>query len=395
MPKNLFLLIVNTIIVLFVFSCKGPDSEPAVIISGEIENYPEGTIILEEFAPFRIIQHKTVQTCSQGNFVIELDTLSPNFFRLLIDENNAIHLFLKPGDKIQIRATYPVVPRTYTVTGSDDSALLEHMNRELIKSTDKLNELQNIYTETIRNPLISLDSLRNEIIAETEVLYFRDRTFLTELIKNNPSSPVIYAALYQYILTNPILTIEKDTETFELALKSLLKHNPDLDQTALLESEINKFKLRQEQLNRDRARLHIGNTAPDFVLSSPEGESVSLSSFRGKYVLIHFWASWSRPSRNDNEFLLQLRKNTDPKELEIIQVSLDTDKTAWLNAIEADNTEDFVHISDFRMWESPVTKVYGLSSIPVNFLIDPKGEIIMINILPEELSNTVQGLIKK
>jgi peroxiredoxin len=376
-------------------SCNDTEKVPEVYVRGKIQNYPLGIINIEEFSSLQIGNPKTVQTDEEGNFIIELDSVRPNFYRLFINENNAIHLFLRPGDEIDVFAEYPIVPRTYSVTGSEDCSLLQKMNHELISSTDKLNELQDIYGASIRNPLLDIDSLRDEMIKATQELYIQDRGFLIGLIRENYKSPVIYAALYQYVLTNPILHIERDLEIFEFALESLQEYNPELEQTAALESEVSKYKLKKQQLSRENLRLNIGDNAPDFDMINIVGENVSLSSLRGKNVLLHFWASWSRLSRNDAEYLLNLRNQIDKNQLEIVQISLDTDKTAWKNAIKSDNTGELVHLSDFKMWESPVTKVYGLSSIPVNFLINPDGKVLMINILPEELVNTVPDLIKK
>ncbi len=387
-------VIVILIITLFC-SCKSFEDKEVekTIIKGQIINAKNKTVVLEQILATKIYEIKTIKTDKNGNFLIEQDSIKKTFYRLRIDENNIVHLFLNHGDTIIITAEYPIVPKTYTIEGSEDCILLREMNLRLIESTERLNELRNVFSVYIENPDINMDSLRIELMSISDSLYIGDRAYLSDFIKTNHTSPVIYAALHQYILTSPILSIENDFEIFEFALNSLEKYHPDLEQTKLLMSDFTKYKLHQQQILRDNVRLKPGDEAPDFILESIDNKTVKLSQFKGNFVLLHFWASWSNKSREDAKYLKKIYHKFKDKNLEIIQVSLDSDKTNWKNTIIKDGINEWTHVCDFKMWESSVTRVYGFNTIPLNFLIDKEGKIVAINVNLKEFEAEMTDII--
>jgi thiol-disulfide isomerase/thioredoxin len=117
--------------------------------------------------------------------------------------------------------------------------------------------------------------------------------------------------------------------------------------------------------------------APDFTMNDPNDNPISLSSFRGKYVLIDFWASWCGPCRAENPTLVKAYEKYKGEKFEILGVSLDGEgaKEKWMKAIKDDGLT-WPQISDLKYWKSEVVKLYGIQGIPLNFLIDPDGKII-------------------
>jgi peroxiredoxin len=133
------------------------------------------------------------------------------------------------------------------------------------------------------------------------------------------------------------------------------------------------------------AKFLIGKTAPDFVQQSPDGKSIRLSDFRGKYVLLDFWASWCIPCRRDNPNLVKAYASFNKKGFEIIGISLDQEKNDWKSAIRQDGL-NWVHVSDLKGWNNNVSRnLYKIKSVPANYLIDPKGIIIAKNLRGEQL----------
>lgn len=137
----------------------------------------------------------------------------------------------------------------------------------------------------------------------------------------------------------------------------------------------------------------IGSDAIDFVQNDTEGNPVSLSSFRGKYVLIDFWASWCRPCRMENPNVVKAYQQYKSKNFTVLGVSLDKTKDVWVKAI-ADDKLTWTHVSDLKFWSNEVAQKYKVESIPQNFLVSPDGKIIGKNLRGEELLQQLAQLIK-
>ncbi|QHS58485.1 TlpA disulfide reductase family protein [Chitinophaga agri] len=138
----------------------------------------------------------------------------------------------------------------------------------------------------------------------------------------------------------------------------------------------------------------IGAQAPEFGQKDTEGNKIMLSSYKGKVVLLNFWASWSATSRMENQELKQIIKAYDPKNLVVINVSLDERKEQWLQAI-ADDKMSGINVSDLRFLKNEVAELYNINAVPQNVLIDASGKIIGRNVKGTQLSEKLNGIFGK
>lgn len=132
-------------------------------------------------------------------------------------------------------------------------------------------------------------------------------------------------------------------------------------------------------------KTSVGQQAIDFSQLTMDGKDFTLSSLRGKYVLVDFWASWCVPCRMENPFVVKAYNQFKDENLEIVGVSLDEKRKNWEYAIEKDGLP-WIHVSDLKGWKNEVAKAYGISAVPQNFLLDPNGVIIDKNLRGEEVA---------
>jgi len=146
----------------------------------------------------------------------------------------------------------------------------------------------------------------------------------------------------------------------------------------------------REYINSQK-KTSVGAMAPDFALADTSGKKLALSKLKGKYVLLDFWAAWCKPCRDENPNVVQAFKTYKNNGFTVFGVSLDKEKKSWLKAIHDDGLQ-WQHVSDLKFWGSEAAALYGITSIPRNFLLDPNGMIIGRDLRGEDLLDKLEEL---
>ena len=140
-------------------------------------------------------------------------------------------------------------------------------------------------------------------------------------------------------------------------------------------------------------QINLGDTMPYITLKDMKGETVNQSSSNGKFILIDFWASWCAPCRKANQKLVKLHHEYRSKNVEIVGISVDTDRTKWLKAITKDKIE-YTQLIDPYGFEAKSAVLYGVESLPATYLFDPSGKLIAINPTEQEIKNHLNQIKK-
>jgi peroxiredoxin len=271
--------------------------------------------------------------------------------------------------------------------------------KNAIVNGSKLNNEFAAYTTSLIKLNQTIKTLKDEYSAAS-VDQKKDRTYTNALDKK-----VAEANEDKKEIQRQFITQHPDSYISIVALSELAGYNVGRIDVAAIEPLYAGLSanVRNSIEGTDLAKLlneaknfAIGAAGPAFILNDVNGQPVSLTGFRGKYVLIDFWASWAPPTREEHPNMLKLYDKYKATNFTILGVALEQpdQKEAWLAAIKADGLP-WTQVSDFKLWKSEAAKLYHIGYLPANYLIDPDGKIIAKNLYGEMLNKKLDELLGK
>lgn len=371
-------------VVLCLAACSSPLKKGTFVVEGNIKNVPDQKIYLEQISfgglPAQIVDSAKI---IKGKFTVKGVAAEQGLYRLRL-QNNPSYIFI--NDKPEITFNADVNDSTLTTTRFSTPA-----------------------TASLMNFIMNLDSMHTILIGENDNIETlkkqQNDSLLIPAISNFNTADNLYKKfLYQYIDTtaSPITAIFALGYSMELGVDSvkqlvdhLQKKFPKESSIADVAQQFNQYVASQnrQQQQETTSPIAVGKMAPDFSLPDVDGKPFKLSSLRGKYVLVDFWASWCSPCREENPNVVAAYKQFKNKNFTVLGVSLDKNKSDWVKAIKDDGLE-WKQISDLKYWNNEAATIYGVEAIPFNVLIDPQGKILATSLRGADLFNKLTEVLK-
>ncbi|HUC80947.1 MAG TPA: TlpA disulfide reductase family protein [Flavisolibacter sp.] len=356
-------------------------------VEGTVKNTTAKMIYLEEIVPNSnnpvIMDSSEIK--ANGSFDLDAQTKEESFYQLRLQNQLTPFVFLiNDVNKLKVNADLNNATQPYTVDGSPASKGLMEFDRTTFQQGLKIYTLGS-----------KVDSLRKAAAPDSVVaITYKEledaaTSFKTEAQafiqkSNSPILSLYTLSSFQNRAANLNMVGFSQEEMKELINTAATKHPKH---TAL-----QSVKSRMNATEAPKAGF-TPRKAPEFSQPDVNGKPISLASFKGKYVLLDFWASWCKPCRVENPNVVKAYNQFKDKNFTVFGVSLDENKDAWLQAIQKDGLT-WPHASDLQSWNNAAAALYEVQSIPANFLIDPQGNIIAQDLRGEELMETLARFIK-
>jgi len=311
---------------------------------------------------------------ADGKFEILTDVEKTNIFKLRLEESNYLMLILSPGETISFTSPGPKLGVDAIIKGCPQTELLYKVINALHTFDLRRDSLNKQYNTAMNSP--RSDSLGPLVISE-----FMKNDSLQKIVLHNEFEKMPNSLAWIFLTDK--FDMATDFPVVDRMEKALYMNYPYI-------AYVQQF---HQQVETER-KTAIGAIAPDIALNDPEGNPKSLSSLRGKVVLLDFWASWCGPCRKENPNVVNAYGRFHEKGFEVFSVSLDKDRDSWLKAIATDKLIWPNHVSDLKYWKSAGAATYGVTSIPAAFLIDKEGKIVAKKLRGDALEQKLEELLK-
>jgi len=378
---------ISLIGLLIVFSaCNSKKDSADFVINGQIDNLPDQPIYLEQlfFSSQRGPEILDTAITRKGRFSLRATSSTEGLYRLRLEKDRAVFVFINDQPTINFTANINTLSMKSAMVNTPANQLLQKF---IAESDARLTALYNKGNElNANNNKKTADSLYQAAVKSYDLQVAEFQQYILRYI-DTVKHPVMALFALGY-------TSRFDPALLQAPVAALPKRFPDNTMVADVVKQFTQSLQEARPSNDTKGGVpDVGAVAPDINMPDTEGNSFSLSSLRGKYVLVDFWASWCGPCRDENPNVVKAYQRFKNKNFTILGVSLDKNKVAWLEAIKEDRL-DWKHISDLKQWNSAVVASYHIEGIPHNVLLDPQGKILAIGLRGEELEKKLAEVVK-
>ncbi len=353
---------------LLLLSCSNKDE---FVVNGEVKNTGEVTLLRIDSTALTPVDSAEIK---DGKFTLKSNSAYASFYRLRIGAN-MYDIIAKNGEKIEF-INNDTTSGNYEIKGSEESAKLQEFYKLSNVYTQKNTKLTAEYEEKTMKIGKETDSLINiyRPIFQKNMHDYNEAAI--KFMNENKNS---MAAFYAASSVDP-REFEQQLVAYADDIKDKFNDNP----------MVQRFVRHMQEVKP----VSVGQKALDFTLPDVNGKSISLADYKGKYVMLDFWASWCKPCRLENPNVVKQYNLYKDKGFNILGISLDDKKEPWVQAIKADGLS-WQHVSGMKSFDGPVERMYQINAIPSNFIIDPQGTIVAKNITGASLEEFLKKTFSK
>lgn len=340
-------------------ACGDVQEEKGVVVIGKVENPKSEDVYLVKFTLEGMKPVDTLEINDAGEFKLNLKVDEPTFYGMNFYNTQQVSLVLDGSEeevKVELDGSNP--SGEVTIEGSKHSAYLQQVQGML---KDQQSDIQDLNQQAIQAQSDGDTEAMERLTGEYYDLMRVRQQEVKEYIYSIAPSLAAYYGLESLSMDEHFTFYDSMSQVFNEKL-------PGHFITKNLNDRVSGAR-----------KVAIGAEAPEIDLPTPDGDNLALSSLKGKYVLVDFWAGWCRPCRMENPNVVALYNEYKDENFEILGVSLDKDKNSWVKAIDQDGLP-WKHVSDLKYFNSVAAQDYQIQAIPATYLIDPEGTIIAKNL---------------
>jgi peroxiredoxin len=374
MKKISIQVLMAVVVSVFFIACK-QEAGWEVIVRGKVGFPQQGEIELQEMKQDGSGKKESITLSENYTYEKKIRITEPGYYRLSFYGKQVVTFILDKSD-VEVNVDGNSAEGFFEIKGSPDQDLITQVQKVMnnVQNSPDLMQLETEFSLASSNQdLARIAELQNEYMRIINKGYDQ----VAAILKDQPVSLAVINLLQQ----NNLLDRDRYYDLYIATADKLRKEWPDYAASKEFVAMVDKMKV-----------TAIGQITPEIEMPDPDGQVIKLSSLRGKYVLVDFWAKWCGPCRRENPNVVKAYNKYKDKGFEVFGVSLDRNKEDWLQAIQEDGLT-WTHVSDLKYFESKAAEDFNITAIPFSILLDPQGKIIAKNLRGAALDKKLEEVL--